>query len=190
MVKDLINHVGLSGGSKVTHIRRVGAACKAEDLGVSGDQVDRQGLWAAHNERLKCYQTSNVPKNLILALAGFPPHLGSYDIKRSNIIPSTLFQRQIFPFIGDLSKNIEIGLLPQKQTNINFINDAVFLKHICPSHIVFEHPVFRHDDFTAYEAQVLSIPNVDQTKNQQSDFETNLRNKYNALDKKLTETCN
>lgn len=146
--------------SKVTHLGRGSGAQAAELGGASEDNIRRAGRWE-QGSMAKCY-LSQLPRESMRVLAGFPAEIGSYWIARDILVPEKLLNL-VFPETkvwlqrynaqDDCEQTMCLGgfLRLLQQLRSVFIQDSVMLRKKYPDHFVFQHQLFSTQAYVQYE---------------------------------------
>ena len=80
---------------KKTHVGRSSGAKTAELKGVSEDQIRRAGRWN-QEQIVGCYLNS-LPRKFMRIMAGHPPQMGCFEIRRAGITPPDALLSMIWP---------------------------------------------------------------------------------------------
>ena len=150
--------------TKKTHLPRGTSAKLAELKGVTEDQIMRAGRWT-HDQMTGCYLTC-LPLRFMRRMAGHSDRQGCFHIARADITPPDELLALIWPDldrwkgkfgaqegqIDDLAAGGFCTLLRHLRTVI--LQDSIPLREAFPDHPVWAHPVFHHDAYAAFAAQV------------------------------------
>ena len=145
--------------SQVTHVGRKSGAMHAEFNGVSESQIGRLGRW--NMKTLEKTYLSPIPQEAILVMSGHRKDQ-SYHLTRDSVIPPTVLQSQIFPFLeeigptkrhDDLSWKVFSDTL--KWLRIVVLQDMAIFIHMNSPDIVglsiFNHKLFKSAEFLAFK---------------------------------------
>ena len=80
---------------KKTHVGRRSGAKKAELKGISEDQIRQAGRWN-QEQMTGCYLHS-LPRKFMHAMAGHPPQIGCFEIRRAGVAPPDILLSMIWP---------------------------------------------------------------------------------------------
>ncbi|SAL98854.1 hypothetical protein [Absidia glauca] len=80
---------------KNTHINCGSSACMAGNV----DQIRRQGRW--NNRTINGAYLTNLPRELVRSMAGFPTYGRFFYIARAALSPPTSLCKKLFPTIGE-----------------------------------------------------------------------------------------
>lgn len=152
----------------VTHITRGSAVKIAELHGTSEGECRRLGRW--NNQAMEGCYLSSIPREAVRSLAGFPPKLKSFFLKRAALDPPEELQRMIFPQLDSLlfkhkKKHADIddsraclGFLELLQfMRVVILQDVVFLKQKHPNFFVFKAAVFKTRLFRDFERRLIEV---------------------------------
>ena len=67
----------------------------AELRGISEDQIHRAGHWT-HEQMVGCY-LSSLPRKFMRVMAGHPPQMGCFEIRRASVAPPSHLLSLIWP---------------------------------------------------------------------------------------------
>ncbi|KAI3633127.1 hypothetical protein MIR68_009202 [Amoeboaphelidium protococcarum] len=146
--------------SAKTHIGRGAGARMAELQGASEGDIRRLGRW--NSQAMEgCYLTA-LPRGAMRSLAGFPTDSGSFYLDRGQIDPPEHLQRLIFPeidtyVIAELAHTTTAGFIKLlKYMRIVVLQDAAIMQDQYPDQTLFNHALFRSQDFLHYKEQLLA----------------------------------
>jgi hypothetical protein len=151
-----------------THATR-GSGARLADLGGASDsQIRRLGRWNT-SAMEGCY-LSQLPREAMRVLAGFPSSPGSFFLKRAQVNPAEELQSLVFPQVehwltrqheNTAEQNIAAGgfLLLLKTMRAIVLQDAVALQQFFPDHFLFQHPIFQTSLFNQFKTQLEPIIN-------------------------------
>ncbi|KJZ69682.1 hypothetical protein HIM_10929 [Hirsutella minnesotensis 3608] len=80
---------------KKTHVGRSSGARTAELKGISEDQIRRAGRWN-QEQMVGCYLNS-LPRKFMRTMAGHPPQIGCFEIRRAGVAPPEILLSMIWP---------------------------------------------------------------------------------------------
>jgi hypothetical protein len=175
-INKVLEYAGIDSRKK-THIGRGAAAKLAELLGVSEDQIRRQGWWD-QDEMRGCYLTS-LPREFMRAMAGHPRFIGCFEIPRAGVAPPDELLSMIWPDLDQWKGRFgpELGqiqdLAAMGFTDLLFslreviLQDSVFLRKRFPRSPVWEHPVFQHPAYAEFAARMEGAVEVGVEDNEQ-----------------------
>ena len=152
---------------KKTHTGRPSGAKMAELKGVSEDQIRRAGRWN-HEQMVGCY-LSSLPRKFMRIMAGHPPQMGCFEIRRASVVPPSELLSLIWPQLdqwkdhfgpreGQSNDLAALGL-----TDLLFylreviLQDSVILREHFPNSPIWNHPVFQHEAYARFCAQVRDV---------------------------------
>ena len=152
---------------KKTHVGRSSGAKTAELKGISEDQIRRAGRWN-HEQMVGCYLNS-LPRKFMRVMAGHPPQMGCFEIRRASVAPPRQLLSLIWPELdhwkdrfglqdGQIHDMAGLGL-----TSLLFylreviLQDSVILRERFPNSPVWNHPVFQHKAYGRFCARVLDV---------------------------------
>jgi len=92
---------------KKTHIGRSSGAKTAELKGVSEDQIRRAGRWN-QEQMVGCYLNS-LPRKFMRQMAGHPPQMGCFEIRRAGLMPSEALRSMIWPELDSWKGRFGLG---------------------------------------------------------------------------------
>ena len=162
--------------SKKTHIGRSSGAKTAELKGISEAQIRRAGRWN-QEQMVGCYLNS-LPRKFMRTMAGHPPQMGCFEIRRARTPPPDSLLPLIWPGlnkwagkfgpgpgqVNDLAAAGFTGLLFYLREVV--LEDSVLLMRQFPECAVWSHPVFQHEDYTLYASQVMALIEEDERPSQ------------------------
>ena len=162
-INKALEYAGIDSRKK-THIGRGSAAKLAELLGVSEDQIRRQGWWD-QDEMRGCYLNS-LPREFMRVMAGHPAYMGCFEIPRASIVPPDELLSMIWPDLdmwkgrfGPERGRIQ-DLAAMGFTDLLFslrpviLQDSVILRKRFPCSPVWSHPVFQHPAYAEFTARM------------------------------------
>lgn len=175
-IASALQHIGLRSRAK-THVGRGSGARMADLGGASEAQIRRLGRW--NNQAMeKCYLTS-LPREAMRTLAGFEPCRGSFYLARASVEPPVSLQHLIFPAVESWMEKMDTGLCEQSIAGGGFLQllqylrgvilqDAVILQLVFPGHPIWNHTVFKSDEFNRFRDALNSSlrTSVDPTEQQ------------------------
>jgi hypothetical protein len=162
--------------NKKTHVGRSSGAKTAELKGVSEAQIRRAGRWN-QEQMIGCYLNS-LPRKSMRTMAGHPPQMGCFEIRRARIAPPDSLLQLIWP---DLNKWAgKFGLEPGQINDLAaagftallfylrevILQDSVFLMRRFPECVVWSHPVFQHKEYALYASRVMALMEEDEQPSQ------------------------
>jgi hypothetical protein len=161
-----IGYAGITSRKK-THIGRTAGAKTAELKGVSESQIRRAGHWN-HEQMVGC-SLDALPRKFMRIMAGHPAEIGRFEIRRGGITPPDSLLSMIWPEldkwqdrfgpqadqINDLAAMGLVNLLRYLREVI--LQDSVTLRELFPDHAVWNHAVFRRDDYGPFAEAVRKI---------------------------------
>ena len=163
---------------KKTHIGRSSGAQTAELKGVSEAQIRRAGRWN-QEQMVGCY-LSSLPRKFMRAMAGHPPQIGCFEIRRASVRPPDELLSMIWPDLdtwkgrfGPQADQIN-DLAATGLTNLLFhfreviLQNSIALRATFPSHPVWNHPVFRHKAYQHFAQAVEACVGDGEAPNQLS----------------------
>ena len=162
--------------NKKTHVGRSSGAKTAELKGISEAQIRRAGRWN-QEQMIGCYLNS-LPRKFMRTMAGHPPQMGCFEIRRARTPPPDSLLLLIWPGlnkwagkfgpgpgqINDLAAAGFTGLLFYLREVI--LEDSALLMHRFPECAVWSHPVFQHQDYAPYASQVMALMQEDERPSQ------------------------
>jgi hypothetical protein len=95
----------------------------ADLAGASENQLRRLGSW--NSQALEGYYLTSLPREAMRVLAGFPPTMGHFYLKRAAITPSEELQQQVFPEVDAILAKVETGVYEQTMAA------SAFLRLLC-----------------------------------------------------------
>jgi len=149
---------------KKTHVSRSSGAKTAELRGVSEDQIRRAGRWN-QEQMVGCYLNA-LPRKFMRTMAGHPPQMGCFEIRRARIAPPEALLSMIWPGLDSWKDRFGPGpdqindLAAMGLTSLLFylrevvLQDSVFLMQQFPNSPVWNHPVFQHEAYRPFAQQV------------------------------------
>ena len=165
-IKELFQAMGLTTKAK-THCARGSAARHADILGADESHIRRLGRWNPQAME-GCYVTT-MPIKAMRALAGFGnDRSGTFFIARAGIIPPVELQRLIFPQIEIWEERLRLGTdcVPSvaaggflellKRLRIVLLQDSVILVQTHGSNQLFQHEIFRTEEYIGFKEELLS----------------------------------
>jgi hypothetical protein len=162
-INKALEYAGIDSKKK-THIGRGSAARLAELLGVSEEQIRRQGWWD-QDVVIGCYLNS-LPREFMRVMAGHPAHMGCFEIPRANVTPPDELLSMIWPGLDQWKDRFGPGhgqvhdLAAMGFTNLLFslreivLQDSVTLRKRFPRSPVWTHPVFSHPAYAEFAARM------------------------------------
>jgi hypothetical protein len=152
---------------KKTYIGRSSGAKIAELKGISEDQIRRAGRWN-HEQMVGCY-LNLLPRKFMRIIAGHPPQMGCFEIRRASVAPPSELLSLIWPElerwrdrfgpqdgqINDLAAMGLIGLLFYLREVI--LQDSVLLRQRFPNSPIWNHAVFQHKAYEQFSAHVQEV---------------------------------
>ena len=165
---------------KKTHTGRSAGAKMAELKGISEEQIRRAGRWN-QEQMVGCYLNS-LPRKFMRVMAGHPPQMGCFEIRRAGIAPPDVLLSMIWPQLdtwkdrfgpqpGQINDLAAAGL-----TSLLFylreviLQDSVALRQRFPDNPVWNHPVFQHEAYAAFAREVEACQDAEVVPNQLSIF--------------------
>ncbi|SAM03491.1 hypothetical protein [Absidia glauca] len=85
--------------NKNTHIDCGSSARMAGNVCANVDQIRRQGRW--NNTTINAAYLTNLPRDLVRSMAGFPTYGRFFYIARAALDPPTSLCKKLFPAIGE-----------------------------------------------------------------------------------------
>jgi hypothetical protein len=85
--------------NKNTHINCGSSARMAGNVCANVDQIRRQGRW--NNTTINGAYLTNLPRELVRSMAGFPTYGRFFYIARAALNPPTSLCKKLFPAIGE-----------------------------------------------------------------------------------------
>jgi hypothetical protein len=152
---------------KKTHTGRPSGAKTAELKGVSEDQIRRAGRWN-HEQMVGCY-LSSLPRKFMRIMAGHPPQMGCFEIRRASVTPRGKLLSLIWPQLDQWKDRFgpregqSNDLAAMGLTDLLFylreviLQDSVILRERFPNCPIWNHPVFQHE---AYEEFCVEVRNA------------------------------
>jgi hypothetical protein len=149
---------------KKTHVGRSSGARTAELKGISEDQIRRAGRWN-QEQMVGCYLNS-LPRKFMRTMAGHPPQIGCFEIRRAGVTPPDVLLSMIWPELDRWKGCFGPGtdqvndLAAMGSTNLLFylreviLQDSVVLMKQYPDSPIWNHPVFRHPAYTSFAQQL------------------------------------
>ncbi|KAJ6436501.1 short-chain dehydrogenase [Purpureocillium lavendulum] len=149
---------------KKTHVGRSSGARTAELKGISEDQIRRAGRWN-QEQMVGCYLNS-LPRKFMRTMAGHPPQIGCFEIRRAGVTPPEVLLSMIWPELDRWRGRFGPGteqendLAAMGSTNLLFylrevvLQDSVILMKKYPGSPVWNHPVFRHPAYAPFAQQL------------------------------------
>ena len=145
--------------SKVTHLGRGSGAQAAELGGASEDNIRRAGRWE-QGSMAKCY-LSQLPRESMRVLAGFPADIGSFWISRDIEVPEVLLD-MVFPETkewytrytrSEAIQTICLGGFLRLLLHLRsvVIQDSILLRKEHPEHYLFQDKIFSTQAYHNYE---------------------------------------
>ncbi|KAM4060435.1 centromere DNA-binding protein complex CBF3 subunit, domain 2 domain-containing protein [Hirsutella rhossiliensis] len=141
----------------------------AELKGISEDQIRRAGRWN-QEQMVGCYLNS-LPRKFMRTMAGHPPQIGYFEIRRAGVAPPEVLLSMIWPGLdrwrGRFGPGIEQenDLAAMGSTNLPFYLREVVLKKY-PGSPVWNHPVFRHPAYAPFAQQLSDFILEEERQNQ------------------------
>jgi len=144
--------------SKITHIPRGFGARTAEERGADSDQLNRLAGWRSGAKN--AYYTTDLPRQPMRVLAGWPSQGGGYFLPRAIRDPPLQLQKQFFSFADEQIDSVtdiagKYFLLLLMQLRIILLQDAPLLRALHPHHPIWNHELFSRDDFCEFATQVI-----------------------------------
>jgi len=153
--------------NKKTHIGRSSGAKTAELKGVSEAQIRRAGRWN-QEQMVGCYLNS-LPRKFMRTMAGHPAQIGGFEIRRSRVRAPDSLLTMIWPDLNqwagkfgpdpgqiqDLAATGFTDLLFYFREVI--LEDSVPLMRQFPESVVWNHPVFQHQDYRPYARRIADL---------------------------------
>ncbi|KAM4067456.1 centromere DNA-binding protein complex CBF3 subunit [Hirsutella rhossiliensis] len=149
---------------KKTHVGRSSGARTAELKGISEDQIRRAGRWN-QEQMVGCYLNS-LPRKFMRTMAGHPPQIGCFEIRRAGVTPPEVLLSMIWPELDCWRGRFGPGteqendLAAMGSTNLFFylqevvLQDSVVLMKKYPGSPVWNHTVFRHPAYAPFAQQL------------------------------------
>ncbi|SAM07205.1 hypothetical protein [Absidia glauca] len=85
--------------NKKTYINCGSSARMVGDVGANVDQIRRQGRW--NNTTKNGEYLTNLPRELVRSMAGFPTYGRLFYLARAALNPPTSLCKKLFPAIGE-----------------------------------------------------------------------------------------
>ncbi|SAL95434.1 hypothetical protein [Absidia glauca] len=85
--------------NKKTPINCGASACMAGNVGANVNQIRRQGRW--NNTTINGAYLTNIPRELVRSMAGFPTYGRFFYTARASRNPPTSLCKKLFPAIGE-----------------------------------------------------------------------------------------
>jgi hypothetical protein len=85
--------------NKKTHINCGSSARMAGNVCANVDQIRRQGRW--NNTTINGAYLTNLPRELVRSMAGFPTYGRFFYLARAALNPPTSLCKKLFPAIGE-----------------------------------------------------------------------------------------
>jgi hypothetical protein len=85
--------------NKKTHINCGSSARMAGNICANADQIRRQGRW--NNTTINGTYLTNLPRELVRSMAGFPTYGRFFYLARAALNPPTSLSKKLFPAIGE-----------------------------------------------------------------------------------------
>ncbi|ODO10912.1 hypothetical protein I350_01511 [Cryptococcus amylolentus CBS 6273] len=150
-----------------THDGRRFGARVAIKSGAPDRQVERLSPWASDVKDVQYLDV--LPEHAMRALAGHPPHQGTFFLARAVQVPRELME-MVFPMVeewldhfsspGHINSDIAAVQWLQylKELRLVFLQDIPHWRQLYPEHIIFQHPIFTDPDspYHAYEKDALA----------------------------------
>jgi hypothetical protein len=161
-----LSYAGINSQKK-THIGRSSGAKVAELKGVSEDQIRRAGRWN-QEQMIGCYLNS-LPRAFMRTMAGHPPQMGCFEIRRAGVAPPADLLSMIWPQLDQWHGRFGPGpgqindLAAMGFTNLLFylrevvLQDSAVLMAKFPNSPVWSHPVFQHPAYKPFAQQVAAF---------------------------------
>jgi Centromere DNA-binding protein complex CBF3 subunit, domain 2 len=149
---------------KKTHTGRPSGAKTAELKGVSEDQIRRAGRWN-HEQMVGCY-LSSLPRKFMRIMAGHPPQMGCFEIRRASVTPRGKLLSLIWPQLDQWKDRFgpregqSNDLAAMGLTDLLFylreviLQDSVILRERFPNCPIWNHPVWRSGTLLALVVKV------------------------------------
>ncbi|SAM03390.1 hypothetical protein [Absidia glauca] len=102
LIKELIGKAVSSPGvrsNKKSHINCGSSAGMACNVCANIDQIRRQGRW--NNTTMNGAYLTNLPRELVQSMAGFPTYGRFFYLARTALNPPTSLCKKLFPAIGE-----------------------------------------------------------------------------------------
>lgn len=153
--------------SKKTHIGRSSGAKTVELKGVDQEQIRRAGRWN-QEQMVGCYLDC-LPRQFMRVMAGHPAQMGCFEVRRARITPPETLLALIWPELNQWAGKFGPGprqindLAATGFTNLLLylrevvLQDSVALMRQFPESAIWKHPVFEHDDYAPFAAQVAAV---------------------------------
>jgi hypothetical protein len=153
--------------TKKTHVGRSSGAKTAELKGISEDQIRRAGRWN-QEQMIGCYLNS-LPRKFMRTMAGHPPQIGCFEIRRASIAPPESLLSMIWPGLDNWKGRFGLGegqindLAAMGLTNLLFylreivVQDSVPLMRLFPQSPVWNHPVFQQEAYVQYARRLSAL---------------------------------
>jgi hypothetical protein len=152
---------------KKTHIGRSSGAKPVELKGISEDQIRRAGRWN-QEQMVGCYLNS-LPRKFMRIMAGHPPQMGCFEIRRASVAPPSELLSLIWPELdrwrdrfglqnGQINDLAAMGL-----TSLLFylreviLQDSVIMRQRFPNSPIWNHAVFQHKAYEQFSAHVQEV---------------------------------
>ncbi|KAJ6436367.1 short-chain dehydrogenase [Purpureocillium lavendulum] len=128
------------------------------------DQIRRAGRWN-QEQMVGCYLNS-LPRKFMRTMAGHPPQIGCFEIRRAGVTPPEVLLSMIWPELDRWRGRFGPGteqendLAAMGSTNLLFylrevvLQDSVILMKKYPGSPVWNHPVFRHPAYAPFAQQL------------------------------------
>lgn len=162
--------------NKKTHVGRSSGAKTAELKGISEAQIRRAGRWN-QEQMIGCYLNS-LPREFMRTMAGHPPQMGCFEIRRARMPPPDSLLPLIWPDLNKWAGKFGPGpgqvndLAAAGFTALLFhlreviLGDSALLMRQFPECAVWSHPVFQHEDYAPYAGRVMALMEEDERPSQ------------------------
>ena len=151
--------------TKFTHYFRGDSTRKAEQLGVSSDDRNKQGRWSRGSME-NCYSL-DLSEPSMRALAGFSPKFHNFFIARDVLKPPPTLMHKVFPEIDQMLQEEMEESKPNiaklqflkllKYLRRVILQDACFLTEEYPNSILWKHNIFTSQEFQDFKSEMLSM---------------------------------
>ncbi|SAM07878.1 hypothetical protein [Absidia glauca] len=158
--------------NKNTHINCGSSAHKANNVRANVDQMRRQGRW--NNTTINGAYLTNLPRELVRSMAGFPTYGRFFYFARAALNPPTSLCEKLIPAIGErqdrlVAKELNPGdpIQPTVAENAfvqvimmfgkTFIQDSVLMMDFHPCYPVWPHSIFSDPAYLPFKRDILQI---------------------------------
>ncbi|SAM04722.1 hypothetical protein [Absidia glauca] len=158
--------------NKKTHINCGSLTRMAGNMCANVDQIRRQGRW--NYTTIKGAYHTNLPRELVRSMAGFPTYGRFFYLARAALNPLTSLCKKLIPAIGEwhdrlAAKDLSPGVPIQPTVDENafvqvimmfgktFIQDSVLMMELHPCYPIRQHSIFSDPAYLSFRRNILQI---------------------------------